>query len=96
MPAAGEGPEHHGDSLIKEESAELDLSADGRPDVAGDAGQAEEEEENSSILEQQTQESEVRPLDFMASTSSIWLPKLGLFVSMRQTEVLLLIMNAFF
>lgn len=62
MPAAGEGLEHHGDSLIKEESAELDLSADGRPDVAGDPGQAEEEEENSSSLEQQTQESEVRQL----------------------------------
>lgn len=61
MPAAGEGLEHHGDSLIKEESVELDLSADGGPDVAGDPGQAaEEEEESSSSFEQQTQESEVR------------------------------------
>lgn len=66
MPAAGEGLDHHGDSLIKEESVELDPSADGRPDVAGDPGQAEEEEENSSSLEQQTQESEVRLI--------LWLP----------------------
>lgn len=38
---------------------ELDVSAEGRPDVAGSQGQAEEEKENSPSTEQQTQESEV-------------------------------------
>lgn len=59
MYAAGEGLEYQGEPLIREESVELDVSADGRPDVAGNQGQAEEEKENSPSTEQQTQESEV-------------------------------------
>lgn len=59
MYAAGEGLEYQGEPLIREESVELDVSADGRPDAAGNQGQAEEEKENSPSTEQQTQESEV-------------------------------------
>lgn len=59
MYAAGEGLEYQGEPLIREESVELDVSADERPDVAGNQGQAEEEKENSLSTNQQTQESEV-------------------------------------
>lgn len=59
MYAASEGLEYQGEPLIREESVELDLSADGRPAVAGNQGQAEEEKENSPSTEQQIQESEV-------------------------------------
>lgn len=59
MYAAGEGLEYQGEPLIREESVELDVSADGRPDVAGNQGQVEEEKENSPSTDQQTQESEV-------------------------------------
>lgn len=59
MYAAGEGLEYQGEPLIREESVELDVSADERPDVAGNQGQAEEEKENSLSTNQQTQELEV-------------------------------------
>lgn len=54
---AGEGLEFTGGPLIREESVEVDVSGDGRPDVAGN--QAEEDKEKNSCTDQQTQESEV-------------------------------------
>ncbi len=57
--AAGEGLEYAGEPLIREESVEADVSGDGRADVAGNAGQEEEEKEKNPSTEQQTQESEV-------------------------------------
>lgn len=59
MRAAGEGLDFQGEPLIREESMELDVPADGRPDAAGNQGQAEEQE-NSPSTDQQTQEAEVR------------------------------------
>lgn len=59
MYAAGEGLEYGGEPLIREESVEVDVSGDGRPDVAGNQGQAEKEKEKSPSTDQQTQESEV-------------------------------------
>ena len=55
----GEGLEFQGEPLIREESVELDVSADGKPDVSGNQGQAEEKTESGPSTEQQTQESEV-------------------------------------
>lgn len=57
--AAGEGLDFTGEPLIREESVEVDVSEDGRPDVAGNQGQVEEEKEKSPSTDQQTQESEV-------------------------------------
>lgn len=59
MFAAGEALEFTGEPLIREESVEVDVSGDGRPDVAGNQVQAEEEKEKKSSTDQQTQESEV-------------------------------------
>ncbi|KAE8297004.1 cGMP-inhibited 3',5'-cyclic phosphodiesterase B [Larimichthys crocea] len=56
--SAGEGLEYGGEPLIREESVEVDVSGDGRPDVAGNQGQAEKEKEKSPSTDQQTQESE--------------------------------------
>lgn len=57
--AAGEGLEYGGEPLIREESVEVDVSGDWRPEVAGSQGQAEEEKEKSPSTDQQIQESEV-------------------------------------
>lgn len=57
--AAGEGVEFTGEPLIREESVEVDVSMDGRPDDAGNQGQAEDDKEKSPSTDQQTQESEV-------------------------------------
>lgn len=57
--AAGEGLDFTGEPLIREESVEGDVSGDGRPDIACNQGQAEQEKEKSSSTDQQTQESEV-------------------------------------
>lgn len=59
MYAAGEGLDFPGEPLIREESMEVDVSGDGRPDDAGKQGQAEEEKEKGPSTDQQTQESEV-------------------------------------
>ncbi|XP_049453078.1 cGMP-inhibited 3',5'-cyclic phosphodiesterase B isoform X1 [Epinephelus fuscoguttatus] len=56
--SAGEALEFTGEPLIREESVEVDVSGDGRPDVAGNQVQAEEEKEKKSSTDQQTQESE--------------------------------------
>uniref|UniRef100_A0A8C4NPZ8 Phosphodiesterase n=1 Tax=Dicentrarchus labrax TaxID=13489 RepID=A0A8C4NPZ8_DICLA len=57
--SAGEGLEYAGEPLIREESLEVDVSGNGRPDVAGNQGQEEEKEkEKSPSTDQQTQESE--------------------------------------
>ena len=53
--AAGEGLDFAGESLIREESVEVDVSGDGGPDAAGNTGQ----EEKDKSTDQQTQESEV-------------------------------------
>ncbi|XP_035484094.2 cGMP-inhibited 3',5'-cyclic phosphodiesterase B [Scophthalmus maximus] len=55
--SGGEGLEFAGEPLIREESLEVDMSGDGRSDVAGNQGQAEEKERRPST-DQQTQESE--------------------------------------
>lgn len=58
--AAGEGLEYSGEPLIREESVEVEPSADGRSDTAGTTVQEEEEEkEKSPSPDQQSQESEV-------------------------------------
>lgn len=58
--SAGEGLDYTGEALIREESVEVDVSEDRRPDAAGNQGQTEEEEkEKSPGTDQQTQESEV-------------------------------------
>ncbi|XP_063736796.1 cGMP-inhibited 3',5'-cyclic phosphodiesterase 3B isoform X1 [Eleginops maclovinus] len=54
--SAGEGLDFTGESLIREESVEVDVSGDGSPDGAGNTGQTEEEKEKST--DHQTQESE--------------------------------------
>lgn len=59
MYAGGEGLEFTGEPLIREESVVVGVSGDGRPDVAGDQRQVEEEKEKSPSTDQQTQESEV-------------------------------------
>ncbi|KAM8762433.1 cGMP-inhibited 3',5'-cyclic phosphodiesterase 3B isoform 3-T3 [Acanthopagrus schlegelii] len=57
--SAGEGLDYTGEALIREESVEVDVSEDRRPDAAGNQGQTEEEEkEKSPGTDQQTQESE--------------------------------------
>ncbi|XP_030269657.1 cGMP-inhibited 3',5'-cyclic phosphodiesterase B isoform X3 [Sparus aurata] len=57
--SAGEGLEYTGEPLIREESVEVDVSEDRRPDAAGNQGQTEEEEkEKSPGTDQQTRESE--------------------------------------
>uniref|UniRef100_A0A8C4H7J6 Phosphodiesterase n=1 Tax=Dicentrarchus labrax TaxID=13489 RepID=A0A8C4H7J6_DICLA len=57
--STGEGLEYAGEPLIREESLEVDVSGNGRPDVAGNQGQEEEKEkEKSPSTDQQTQESE--------------------------------------
>lgn len=53
---AGEALEFTGEPLIREESVEVELSAES--DIAGNQGQAEEEKK-SPRTDQQTQESEV-------------------------------------
>ncbi|XP_041852283.1 cGMP-inhibited 3',5'-cyclic phosphodiesterase B isoform X2 [Melanotaenia boesemani] len=53
---SGEGLDFTGEPLIREESPEVDVSGDGRPDAGGNHGQ---EEENSSTTDQQNQKSEV-------------------------------------
>ncbi|KAM6943242.1 cGMP-inhibited 3',5'-cyclic phosphodiesterase 3B [Xenentodon cancila] len=45
--SAGEGLEFPGESSIREESTELDVSEEGRPDAGGDQGLSEEEEKKS-------------------------------------------------
>lgn len=57
---AGEGLEFTGEPLIREESLEVDTSGDGRPDVAGNQVQDEQEKDKNPCTDQQTQESEVR------------------------------------
>ncbi|TNM91059.1 hypothetical protein fugu_003348 [Takifugu bimaculatus] len=64
--SAGEGLDFQGEPLIREESVEMEASADGRQDAAGKLVQTEEEEEEeeeaaeeSSSTEQPTQEAEV-------------------------------------
>ncbi|KAL3065517.1 cGMP-inhibited 3',5'-cyclic phosphodiesterase B isoform X1 [Trematomus bernacchii] len=52
--SAGEGLDFAGESLIREESVEVDVSGDGGPDAAGNTGQ----EEKDKSTDQQTQESE--------------------------------------
>ncbi|XP_071371930.1 cGMP-inhibited 3',5'-cyclic phosphodiesterase 3B isoform X1 [Centroberyx affinis] len=56
--SAGEGLDFMGEPLIREESVEVEVSGERRPDVAGSQGQAEEEEDKSPGKDQQTQESE--------------------------------------
>ncbi|XP_010791475.1 cGMP-inhibited 3',5'-cyclic phosphodiesterase B isoform X2 [Notothenia coriiceps] len=51
---SGEGLDFAGESLIREESVEVDVSGDGGPDAAGNTGQ----EEKDKSTDQQTQESE--------------------------------------
>lgn len=55
----GEGLEFQEESLIREESVELDVPAEEMPDNAGYQDQAEEEKENSLSTDQHTQDSEV-------------------------------------
>lgn len=62
MLEAGEGMDFQGEPLIREESVEMEASADRRQDAAGKLDQTEEEEdeeEESPSTEQQTQEAEV-------------------------------------
>lgn len=54
----GEGLDFSGEPVIREESSELDVSADGRLEAGRNQGLAEEEEESSST-EQSTPKSEV-------------------------------------
>ncbi|KAI3377140.1 hypothetical protein L3Q82_000332 [Scortum barcoo] len=56
--SGGEGLDFTGEPLIREESVEVEASVDGRPDDAGNQGQAEKEKEKSPSTDQQTQESE--------------------------------------
>ncbi|XP_008304913.1 cGMP-inhibited 3',5'-cyclic phosphodiesterase B-like, partial [Stegastes partitus] len=53
---SGEGLDFPGEPLIREESVEADVSGDGKPDVGGSQGLADEDKEKST--EQQTQGSE--------------------------------------
>lgn len=59
MHEVGEGLEFQEESLIREESVELDVPTEEMPDNAGYQVQAEEEKENSLSTDQQTQDSEV-------------------------------------
>lgn len=55
---AGESLEFPGESFIREEGTEADVSGEGRPDAGGDQGSSEEEEKSPST-DQQTLKSEV-------------------------------------
>lgn len=68
MHEVGEGLECQEESLIREESVELDVPAEEMPDNAGYQVQAEEEKENSLSTDQQTQDSEVCLIWMLSAT----------------------------
>ncbi|KAM4592601.1 cGMP-inhibited 3',5'-cyclic phosphodiesterase 3B [Odontesthes bonariensis] len=56
--SGGEGPDFTGEPLIREESPEVDVSGDGRPDARVDQGLAAEETEKSTSTDQRKSEGE--------------------------------------